>query len=148
MRSQPDDDEEDGDEQKQHRPNVELLHCLSPGAFIGRPSALAFEPPAIAPSIAASISAILKGCPETLVSDLASTRNWSRSTVLNCPMFISGTSICLKLLSSRAMLEGIGHKWRTWTCATSSPLARARPTAWWIGPNVEPQPTTASSAPS
>ena len=27
---------------------------------------------------------------------------------------------------------------------TSWPCARARCTAWWIGPKVEPQPTTAS----
>ena len=44
-----------------------------------------------ASSIAASISAMRNGWPLTLVSDLASTRNWSRSTVLNWPVFISGT---------------------------------------------------------
>src|SRR6185312_9132512 len=40
--------------------------------------------------IAASISAILKGCPETLFTGRASTRYWSRSRVLSCPLFISG----------------------------------------------------------
>ena len=78
----------------------------------------------------------------------ASTRNWSRSTVLNWPMFISGTRICLKPFSRTDIFLGIGQMWRTWTWATSCPLASARRTAWWIGPKVEPQPTTASSAPS
>ena len=43
---------------------------------------------------------------------------------------------------------GIGQMWRMWTWATSWPAASARRTAWWIGPKVEPQPTTASFAPS
>ncbi len=42
-------------------------------------------------SIAASISLILNGWPETLLSGLQSTRYWSRSTVFNWPVFISGT---------------------------------------------------------
>src|SRR3546814_16416370 len=46
---------------------------------------------ASAASIAASISAIRNGWPETLLSGFASTRNWSRSTVFNWPVFISGT---------------------------------------------------------
>ena len=41
--------------------------------------------------IAASISAMRKGRPETLLKDLASTRYWSRSSVLSWPVFISGT---------------------------------------------------------
>src|SRR4051812_17615334 len=48
---------------------------------------------ATASSIAASISAILKGWPETLFTGRASTRNWSRSRVFNWPLFISGTMI-------------------------------------------------------
>src|SRR5690606_2006436 len=46
-----------------------------------------------ASSIAASISLIRKGWPETLFSGRASTRYWSRSTVFNWPVFISGTMI-------------------------------------------------------
>src|SRR3989344_7878452 len=44
-----------------------------------------------APSIAASISAMVKGWPDTLFTGFASTRYWSRSTVLSWPVFISGT---------------------------------------------------------
>src|SRR5690606_37349379 len=46
------------------------------------------------PSMAASISAMRKGWPEILLRDLASTRYWSRSTVLSWPVFISGMRIC------------------------------------------------------
>src|SRR5438132_666626 len=63
-------------------------------------------------------------------------------------MFISGTRICLKPFNRTDIFLGIGQMLRTWTWATSCPLASARRTAWWIGPKVEPQPTTASSAPS
>src|SRR3546814_14272648 len=44
-------------------------------------------------SMAASISAMRKGWPEILFKGLASTRYWSRKTVFNCPVFISGTNI-------------------------------------------------------
>ena len=33
----------------------------------------------------------VKGWPDTLFTGFASTRYWSRSTVFNCPVFISGT---------------------------------------------------------
>ena len=42
------------------------------------------------------------GWPLTLLSGRASTRNWSRSTVLSWPVFISGTRICSNAASSDA----------------------------------------------
>jgi methyl-accepting chemotaxis protein len=48
----------------------------------------------VSDQLAASISEIRNGWPETLLKGLASTRNWSRSSVFNWPVFISGTRIC------------------------------------------------------
>src|SRR5690606_4717437 len=94
-------------------------------------------------AIAASSSAIEKGWPLVLVRRSASTSSWSRSTVLNWPVFISGTSTLSKPSSNSPRFFGSGHTWRTWMWLTDRPCLRARRTAWWIGPNVLPQPTTA-----
>src|SRR4051794_14680119 len=51
-------------------------------------------PPPRPPPIGALISGNLKGWPLVLVNGRASTKFWSRSRVLSCPVFISGTMIC------------------------------------------------------
>ena len=99
-----------GDEHDILRPNAELRHrplnrlqhgiVAAAGApahlLVGREilrSELHHFVHASASSMAASISAILKGWPLTLFTGLASTRYWSRSRVLSWPLFISGTMI-------------------------------------------------------
>ena len=64
----------------------------------------------------------------------ASTRNWSRNTVLNWPVFISGTSTRSKPLSRGPRFFGSGQMWRTWMWLTFRPCSRQRRTAWRIGP--------------
>src|SRR5690606_19202250 len=66
-------------------------------------------------AIAASSSAIEKGWPLVLVRLSASISSWSRSTVLNWPVFISGTSTRSKPASSAPRFFGSGQTWRTWT---------------------------------
>src|SRR5690606_6888030 len=73
----------------------------SPPSFSGMPSKYL--------AIAASSSAIANGCPLVLVRLSASTRSWSRSTVLNWPVFISGTSTLTKPASSSPKFFGSGQ---------------------------------------
>src|SRR5690606_5677112 len=58
--------------------------------------------------IASSSSAIWNGWPLVLVRLSASISNWSRSTVLNWPVFISGTSTCSNPASNSPRLAGSG----------------------------------------
>src|SRR5690606_17936745 len=89
------------------------LAGTSPPSFSGMPSKNL--------SIASSSSAIAKGWPLVLVRLSASTSNWSRSTVLNCPVFISGTSTLSKPASNSPRFFGSGQTWRTWIWLTARP---------------------------
>ena len=111
--------QDDGDEQDHHRPDVDRFHANVRQCSHSRARAIPPPKPHRSPPRSRRCGT---GWPETFVSDFASTRNWSRSTVLNWPMFISGTRICLKPFNRTDIFLGIGQMWRTWTWATSCPF--------------------------
>src|SRR6185295_14329108 len=90
------------------------------------------------------------GLPWTLLTPLASTRNFARRRNSSCPRFISGTRTFLYLERTLPRLTGNGLRWRRWARATLMPRRWQSSTAARVAPYVDPQPITsvwASSGP-
>src|SRR4029079_9582676 len=61
------------------------------------------------------------GLPWTLLTPLASTRNFERRRNSSCPRFISGTRTSLYFDRTLPRLTGNGFRWRRWARATLMP---------------------------